>query len=279
MTQRSETISPTAHYTGHIWTRYGMSHPAFATPQGRLFHAAVEPAMRLSAAFGGPTLAGFLLARHRLIDHRLRTAIESGRVSQVIEIAAGLSPRGWRFNQRFGDRLTYIEADLPDMAARKQRVLDNTGAGGSQHRVVTIDALATQGPNSLDGIAADLDPTQGLAIITEGLLSYLDPAAVDGLWARIATTLNGFEHGIYLSDLHLGEETAGPATRAFMSMLSAFVRGRVHLHHADATAALDALQAAGFSQATLHKPQDWTREIGDTPPGAHLVRVLEAGMT
>ena len=57
-----------------------------------------------------------LLARHHLIDHRLHAAIESGRVGQVIEVAAGLSPRGWRFASRYGSRLTYLEADLPATA-------------------------------------------------------------------------------------------------------------------------------------------------------------------
>ena len=32
----SETISPTAHYTGYVWARNGLSHPSLETAQGRL---------------------------------------------------------------------------------------------------------------------------------------------------------------------------------------------------------------------------------------------------
>src|SRR3954451_15365522 len=91
----SDAISPTAHYTGHVWSRNGLSHPALATNEGRLFFAAFQPTMLASRVAGGPTLEGMLLARHRIIDALLESAIEDGRVAQVVEIAAGMSPRGW----------------------------------------------------------------------------------------------------------------------------------------------------------------------------------------
>ncbi len=77
--------------------------------------------MTVNAILGRGTLESYLLARHRAIDSLLTTAIEEHGIRQVIEVAAGLSPRGWRFAQRYGDRLTYIEADLPGMAERKRR--------------------------------------------------------------------------------------------------------------------------------------------------------------
>jgi O-methyltransferase involved in polyketide biosynthesis len=188
----SAAISPTAFYTGYIWYRNGLSHPAFLTGEGeRLYHLG-QPLMRLSRLIGGPTLEGFLLARHRIIDHLLSEAIDSGRVTQVIEIAAGLSPRGWRFTQRYGKALTYIEADLPGMASRKRRLLDEAKLMGPDHRVVDFDALATEGPSSLDAIAQTLDPQQGVAVITEGLLNYLDREAVKGLWQRVASITKDF---------------------------------------------------------------------------------------
>src|SRR6185436_10973917 len=98
-----------------------------------------------------------LLARHRAIDHLLDRAIADGRVGQVIEIAAGLSPRGWRFTERHQD-LTYLEADLPDMAARKRAILAEVGPESPRHRVVDVDALADVGPTSIAAIAATLDP-------------------------------------------------------------------------------------------------------------------------
>src|SRR6185437_11633020 len=165
--RRSETISPTAHYTGYTWFANGLSHPAFATKEGRVFYETLRPANAASRALGGPTLEGMLLARHRVIDHLLSRAIADGRVSQVVEIAAGLSPRGWRFAQQHGDALTYVEADLPHMALRKRAILAEAGDASPHHRVVDIDALADAGPRSLAAIAESLDPARGVAIITE----------------------------------------------------------------------------------------------------------------
>jgi O-methyltransferase involved in polyketide biosynthesis len=247
-----EAVSPTALYTGHVWVRGGLSHPALATTEGRFLFDALEPANRVSELLGGPTLEGYLLARHRAIDARLAAAIDAGRVGQVLEVAAGLSPRGWRFAERYGDRLTYVEADLPDMARRKRGALERIGSLGPGHRVAELDVLRESGPQSLSALMGELDAGEGLAIVTEGLLGYLDSATVTGLWRRFASALAGFPHGIYVSDLHLGA-AQGPAVRVFRVALSAFVRGRVHLHFADAQDARDALLRAGFAHAEVHR--------------------------
>lgn len=274
--RQSRTISPTADYTGHVWYRDGLSHQAFASRRGRLFYNALQPAMQASARLGGPTLEDFLLARHRLIDQRLGAAIDAGRITQVIEIAAGLSPRGWRFSQRYGDAITYIETDLPEMAARKQRMLAQIGDAHSHHYVARLDALASDGPNSLDALSAGLNPGQGVAIITEGLLNYLDRGAVEGLWQRIAARLGDFSYGLYLADVHPRQESLGVGTGLFVSLLSAFVRGRVHLHYRDSDAAQDALQHAGFQHVRLHRPSNWAAQPGDMAVAADRVRVIEA---
>ena len=276
--RHAASVSPTALYTGAVWARHRLSHPAFATTEGRLMLAAGAPAMRLSRAVGGPTLEGLLLARHRVIDEELHTAIKAGTVSQVIEIAAGLSPRGWRFAKQYGERIRYIEADLPGMAARKRALLAGVGCvDGHHHRVADIDAFAVHGEASLAGIAATLDPQQGTAIITEGLINYFPLDAVSGLWSRMADVLGRFPNGLYLSDLHIGGENRRLAVQAFVRLLSVFVRGRVHLHFGAAGEAEQTLQAAGFSSATLLSPAafaDRYRVCRD--PAAQLVRIIKA---
>lgn len=271
-------VSPTAHYTGAVWARHRLAHPAFATPEGRLMLAAGAPAMRLSRALGGPTLEGLLLARHRVIDASLESAIADGRISQVIEIAAGLSPRGWRFAKQHGPRLTYLEADLPGMAARKRALLAQVGCRDhDHHRVVDIDAFAATGPASLAGIAATLDPTRGTAVITEGLINYFPLADVTGLWARIAGTLQGFPTGLYLSDLHVGGENRHPAVQAFVAGLGLFVRGRIHLHFASPADARRTLLDCGFDDAALPTPAESAPQHRDCrDPAARLVRVIQA---
>src|SRR5690348_6965545 len=148
----SETISPTAHYTGYVWARNGLSHPGLETREGRILYETLRPTMLASRALGGPSLEAYLLARHRALDELLERAISEHGVSQVVEVAAGLSPRGWRFSQRHGERLTYLEADLPAMAERKRRALERIGSLSEHHRVAALDALRDDGPESLSAL-------------------------------------------------------------------------------------------------------------------------------
>jgi O-methyltransferase involved in polyketide biosynthesis len=270
----SETITPTAHYTGYVWARNGLSPRELATVEGRMLYESLRPLMTVTSAVQGISLEGYLLARHRAIDTLLERAIEDGGVSQVIEVASGLSPRGWRFTRRYGERLTYIETDLPAMAARKRRALKEAASLGEHHRVADLDALRDEGPQSLAALAAELDPGQGLAIITEGLLGYLDRETVDGVWRRFAATLGRFPAGLYISDLHLGDVQT-TLVRAFRVALSIFVRGWVHLHFSSAEEAQEALRAAGFRSAQVRPASELVPDASKRPGGA-LVHILKA---
>src|SRR5258708_1969895 len=134
-----ESISPTAHYTGYVWYAHGQSHDAFATRTGRLMYTALRGANAAAHAVGVPTLEGMLVARHKLIDLRLHRAIAAGEITQIVEVAAGLSPRGWRFRTRYGDALAYVEADLPGMIERKRQILAQLGGETAHHRTAEID--------------------------------------------------------------------------------------------------------------------------------------------
>jgi O-methyltransferase involved in polyketide biosynthesis len=272
----SDAISPTAHYTSYVWARNGLSHPALATLEGRLLFESLRPAIGLGRVFGGASLEAYLLTRHRAIDTLLERAIEQDGITQVVEVAAGLSPRGWRFTQRYGDRLTYIEADLPDMAQRKREALERIGSLNDRHRVVALDALAETGPESIEALGAALDPAAGVAVVTEGLLGYLDGESVAGVWRRLARLLSGFPAGRYISDLHIGA-VQNAQVRAFRVVLSAFVRGRVHLHFETVGEAEEAVLAAGFAAAALRPGAT----IAPFPrgPGSGMVHILEASST
>jgi O-methyltransferase involved in polyketide biosynthesis len=254
-------ISPTAHYTSYVWVRNGLSPPALASVTGRRLYRTLWPAMTLyRRVLRRPDLEEMLLLRHRCIDERL----EAAGVSQVIEIAAGFSGRGWRFTQRHPE-WTYLEGDLAPQAEEKSAILDGAGLRGRHHQVLPLDALVDDGPESLAAVAARLDPSQGCAILTEGLVGYFDRDTVVALWRRIAGVLARFSRGVYLSDINLSGDAHGNLfVEGFRLALQAFARGRVHLHFATAEELEAALREAGFAQVTLH----W--------PGRHLVRVIEA---
>ena len=271
-----ETISPTAHYTGYVWFAHGHSHEAFATRTGRLMYQALRAPNAAAHAVGLPTLEGMLLARHRLIDLRLARAIEAGTISQVVEVAAGLSPRGWRFRTRYGDKLTYVEADLPAMIANKRSVLAELGGETAHHRTVEIDALRDDGPTSIDAICASLDPTRGTAIITEGLINYFDRSTVAAMWRRFGRALAKFPTGLYLSDIIMRQDNDGPFVTGFGVLLGVFVRGRVHLDFANADDVEATLGAAGL-HATILDPRDFAFELPRLETaGAGRVRIIEA---
>lgn len=269
----SARISPTAHYTGNVWARHGLSHPALETVEGRLLYESLRGVNLVSAALGGNSLERYLLARHRAIDLVLERAIGAGAVSQVIEVACGLSPRGWRFTARHGEAIHYVEADLPGMAARKRQALQRIGSLGPRHEVVEVDALADDGPASIGALAERLDAQCGTAIITEGLLGYLESGAVAGVWRRFAQALRRFPTGSYLSDLHL-RAVQDAQIRAFRVVLSAFVRGSVHLHFEDAQDAVAGLRGAGFDGAEIIAASDLG--VAEPQGGAQLVHIIEA---
>ena len=276
-TARSARISPTAFATGYFWYRHGMSHPSLATRRGSRLDRLFGLLIRGTRALSGVSLEAMMLARHRGIDGVLAHAIDQRRVSQVIEIAAGLSPRGWRFAQRFGAAIQYVETDLPAMAALKRRRLNDAELLSPHHRVVQLDALIDHGPHTLDALARRLDPKRGTAIITEGLMNYLDPGTAREVWQRIARTLKRFPQGIYLSDLYLVDENRGAAMTAFGAVLSGFVRSRMHVHFRTTDEAVAVLQDCGFRTVRVHETHALpeTCDLASTP-GADRVRILEA---
>jgi O-methyltransferase involved in polyketide biosynthesis len=271
-----DAISPTAHYTGHVWVRNGLSHPELGTREGRVMFDALAPAMAASRTLGGPTLEGLLLARHRVIDDLLTEAIEDRGITQVIEPACGMAARGWRFVRRYGRALTYVEGDLPEMAERKRRALGRIGSLSDRHRVADLDLLRDHGPLGIDAIAAELDRDQGVVFVTEGLLTYFDRARVLAMWRHLARAASSFPKALYLSDIRIGSPGVG-VERAFGVFLSAFVRGRVHTHFSEPWEAADALRSAGFGEARLHRC-DRHPAAGEAgrDPGARRVHILEA---
>lgn len=271
----SARISPTAHYTGQVWVRAGLAPPAFGTRLGVGLHGAAAPVLRaVRRVWPDLSLDGYLLDRHRAIDEILTRAIETGRVGQVLEIAAGLSPRGVRLASRHGPGLRYVEADLPAMARTKRARLAAAGLAPEGHEVVEVDVLAPGGPRSLERVfASRLDPAVGVAIVAEGLLSYFPRPRVEGLLARSAWLLGRPPAGLFVGSLELGGEAGRVApARALALFLQAFTGGGVHLHYESDEDARGAVERAGFGAVTLHLPADLLTD----PQGPQLVRIIEA---
>lgn len=273
----TERISPTAYATGYLWYRLGMSHPALATPQGKRLDLAFGVLMKAIKRVSGTSFDALMIARHKGIDACLTRAIDEDRITQVIEIAAGLSPRGINFAKRYGKKITYIETDLPLMAATKQHLLEKANLLSAHHRVIELDALSERGSQSLAAVIKTLDPNAGTAIITEGLMSYLDGDTARSVWRRFARTLKKFPNGLYLADSYIQRENRGAGGKLFGTVLGRFVKGKIHVHFDSAADMIDTLRSAGFATVNVHEPRSIseTRRIAAVK-GAERVRILEA---
>jgi O-methyltransferase involved in polyketide biosynthesis len=275
MSAAHSRISPTAHYTGYVWYRAGLSDPALVTRGGAFLYRLLSPINAVADLVGGGSLERMLLARHTIIDQLLADAIESGEVSQVLEIAAGLSPRGRAFSSRYCDRgLVYVEGDLPGMAERKRQMLARAPALPGEHRVVELDALSD---GDLQAVCDRyLDRSRGAVIITEGLLPYVDTPNVLGMWRRFAGALSGFPRGLYLSDLHVADDYRRVAgARLFTRGLAVFTRGAIHEHFGSAPEVERNLRESGFSRASVRHASDFFDRTGiRVPLGA--TRILQA---
>ena len=268
-------ISPTAHYTAYVWHRHGMSTPALATAKGRALFYTLQGPNRALAVAGQADLESLLLARHRVIDHILKEAIDAGRVGQIVEIAAGLSPRGLRMRRRH-PQVTYVEGDLPDMIANKEALIGGQLSEG--HRLVNINALADDGPESLEALAESLDKSKGVAVITEGLMPYFDGPTGAEIWQRISKFMRRFSEGLYLSDYYLGRDTNRILGAGVMSQLVGwFVSGSVHMPLKDDSELYEALGEAGLSDVAVHMAGDFAHELQiESPKRTGYVRVIEA---
>ncbi|EKF75770.1 hypothetical protein A11A3_02837 [Alcanivorax hongdengensis A-11-3] len=273
----TSSISFTALYTGHVWTRDGLSAPFFRTRGGAFLYGALAPFEYIGRKVVGGNIRTFLLQRHHLIDHRLHQLIAEG-TTQVVEIACGLSPRGHRFCQQYPE-LTYIETDLPDMARRKESLLRAQGLLSDRHRVQPINIFADEGELSLAHVLGQLDTNKPVVVITEGLVNYFPLAVISAFWRKLADALRAFPAGTYLTDNYpLYEGMPFYRTlKTLGNMLGTISRSQVGFHFHSDPQAISHFESLGFDRLTIHNPAEYYDALPiPKTRGNPMVRILEA---
>jgi len=275
----SSGISFTALYTGAVWHRYGLSDDVLATDQGRWLYHLMTPFEAASKAVVGGNIRTFLLQRHLIIDHLIEQAIESG-ITQVLEIACGMSPRGLRLRNKF-PHIHMAEADLPAMATRKASRLLVSGHLGQNHQVMPVDILDESGDQSLETIInRTFDNREPVIVITEGLTSYFSLETISGFWERLANCLRERPGSVYLSESYLmpKQPLLNGTLKSLGALLGSVTRSDVSFHFQDDTQALEHMTHCGFPNVTLHNPADYYRTV-PIPESRHdpMIRVIEAG--
>ena len=272
-------ISISAHYTGYVWYRHGLSAPDFVTLAGRVANAALTPINAFLRKVAGASIDTFLLQRHNVIDHLVSQLVEEQGVEQIVEIAAGLSPRGYRLRQKY-PQLTYIEADLPGMAARKGSLLQKIGVG-AQHQVRACNILEESGAESIAALLATLDPNKKTAIVTEGLVNYFELPVIRRVWARMADGLKAFPAGYYVTDLYpdFADHPSYKYVKFAQRLVGFFTRGDWPLHYPSDEAIRAGFGEDGFAEVEVHDPASFYEQLNlPRAKTATLVRLIRCAV-
>jgi len=138
-------------------------------------------------ALKAPAAAVVWEARYKLVNHLL----QAHPVTQVLELAAGFSPRG--LNLAGDPSVTYVEMDLPGVIEDKQRIVDALVADGAiparpNFHLAVGDALNLADLHAAAGYFAD----RPIAVVNEGLLHYLDHAQRAALAGHVRALLEQY---------------------------------------------------------------------------------------
>lgn len=258
-------ISFTAHYTGYIWYKMGISHPVFATSKGKFLAKLVHPLESWAEKNVGGSMRTTLKQRHQMIDDHLSTLIEQHPNLQVLEIACGLSPRSWNFRQKYPE-INYRELDLPEMAKTKTHALKIIDQ--SSPEVLTGDIFSDE----LAQVFSVFDPSKPLVIISEGLINYFNLNMLKKLLKGINTYASNFSELHYLSDIY--PEPVKNKLANFIwtcsKLLKFMSRSAFTFHFQSPPALQQFFQNTGFEHIEVKQPQLYFSEQSDQNSEEHL---------
>ena len=245
-------ISFTAHYTGYIWYQMGISHPALATSKGKTLAALVHPIESWAEKYVGGSMRTTLKQRHTMLDTHLEQLIQQYPNLQVLEIACGLSPRGWWFRQHHPD-ICYRELDLPDMAATKQAALQQIEPHVDD--VLSVDLFTEAFAN----VFKVFDPKRPLVIISEGLINYFEKPLLQQLIQAIAIYGRDFKELHYLTDLYPEPTQNKLATIIWNSsrLLKLMSRSAFSFHFKTPAEVENFFHEAGFKEVEVLQPKEF----------------------
>ena len=170
---------------------------------------------RVQALPGWQLRLAHFVERYRSLDMLLAA---SG-ITNVIELAAGLSLRGIALAQR--QPIAYLDTDLPQMIETKRALVEQLAVGPlvGDVQLCAINAL---GDGELAAAVGQLPPGP-VAILNEGLLMYLDDAEKRRLAASVRDVLAS-RGGVWITaDVYLKTPAQMPSygqddrTRAFLA--------------------------------------------------------------
>jgi methyltransferase (TIGR00027 family) len=123
----------------------------------------------------------YLSIRTRFFDDALLNAVHEGEIRQVVLMAAGMDSRAFRLD--WPDGVTLFEIDQEEVLRHKEITLRRLEARPRCHRRIVPADLERDWICPLT--RAGFDKDSPAAFLVEGLLMYLEPAAVDSLLSAL----------------------------------------------------------------------------------------------
>ncbi len=258
-------ISFTAHYTGYIWYQMGISHEALATTKGKSLAYLVHPIESWAEKYVGGSMRTTLKQRHTMLDHHLEQLIQENPDLQVLEIACGLSPRGWWFRQHYSS-ITYRELDLPDMAQTKQNALQQIEKNAPE--ILSVDLFTEAFAQAFEVF----DPNRPLVVISEGLINYFDKDLLKQLIQSIAHHGSSFKNFHYLTDLYPEPVKNKLASIIWNSskLLKLMSRSSFSFHFKSPQEVKDFFKDTEFQQVNVEQPQIFFGQVSQDSHEEHL---------
>lgn len=119
--------------------------------------------------------------RKRFFEEACIRALDEG-YTQAVNIGAGFDTLLWRLHSRYPDA-NFLEIDHPASSQVKQTAVSSKGANLS---LLPVDLSKTKLEKALENYAG-FDPSRRTFYICEGVLMYLEPEAVRGVFESLRT--------------------------------------------------------------------------------------------
>jgi O-methyltransferase involved in polyketide biosynthesis len=242
-------LSLTALCTSAVWARAKLPcAELYATEDAARVLAVTNAALALARK---PRLDYALLQRHAMLDHFAREL----QPAQVVELAAGLSPRGAAMTRDAA--ISYVEVDLPPVIAKKRELLARSAEGRAALARLTLVAADV---GELD--VAALVASARTLVIVEGLCMYLTREARASLFTRIARAADacGELHVAFDLTPEIEEPAPGVAGKLLAAAMAHVTGGGQFIRDARTRDdVLAELRAAGFTEARAFAAREVAR--------------------
>lgn len=167
-------------------------HKALSRLAGRMVARLLMALMRNNAALN------YTLGRPIIINHLIREKLAKlDEPPVIVEIAAGLSPRGLKMARELPD-CTFIEVDLPDVVEEKQRRIKS-----ARDLSIPPNLQWRMGDLATTPLSDVLNGQKAHVVCAEGLVGYLHHPQIVTLSQSIRETLH--PNGVFITDLGLRE--------------------------------------------------------------------------